>query len=123
MATSAGTPRSDPDHATVVPVNPDEPLWALPGEELLEALPVEDRRRVRRSSWRALCAAFEAVVWLVEWPFGVATLIVGLSVLAAIPLLGFLSLGYLLEAGGRLARTDPERQRFLHARRRNWFVR
>jgi len=62
-------------------------------------------------------------VWLVEWPFGVATLIGGLALLAAVPLLGFLSLGYLLEAGGRLVRTDAERQRYLYARKRNWLVR
>jgi hypothetical protein len=42
---------------------------------------------------------------VVEWLFGVLALIVGLAVLAALPLLQFLSLGYLLEAGGRVART------------------
>ena len=136
MATSASTPRSDSDqggavpHATVVPVDADKPLWAEPAEEVLDALPGEDDPRrypkvlpVKRTAWRALGEAFEAVVWLVEWPFGVATLIVGLALLAAIPFVGFLSLGYLLEAGGRLARTDPERQQRVQARRRNWFVR
>src|SRR5262249_28669557 len=101
-----------------------------PGDEVLDALPADDEPerypsviRVPATPWRALCEAFEAVVWLVEWPFGVVTLIAGLAVLAAVPFLGFLSLGYLLGAGGRIARTDAERQRFLHARWRNWFVR
>jgi hypothetical protein len=42
---------------------------------------------------------------VVEWLFGALTLIVGLAVLAAIPILQFLTLGYLLEASGRVART------------------
>jgi hypothetical protein len=37
--------------------------------------------------------------------FGAATLIVGLAILATVPVLNLLSLGYLLEASGRVART------------------
>jgi hypothetical protein len=40
-----------------------------------------------------------------EWCFGVASLIVGLAVLATAPVLQLLSLGYLLEVSGRVART------------------
>jgi outer membrane protein assembly factor BamB len=40
-----------------------------------------------------------------NWLFGALTLIVFLAVLSAVPILQFLSLGYLLEAGGRVART------------------
>ena len=35
---------------------------------------------------------------MLEWLFGAASLVVGLAVLAALPLLQFISLGYLLEA-------------------------
>jgi len=42
---------------------------------------------------------------LVDWLFGAASLIVGLAVLSAIPPLFLLSLGYLLEVSGRIART------------------
>jgi hypothetical protein len=47
-----------------------------------------------------------------EWVFGVATLIVALAILASLPILQFLSLGYLLEAGGRVARTGRLRDGF-----------
>jgi hypothetical protein len=52
-----------------------------------------------------------------EWIFGVATLIVGLAVLAAIPIVQFLSLGYLLEASGRIARTGRFRSGFVGVRK------
>lgn len=48
--------------------------------------------------WRAACSAG-------EWVFGLATVVVGLAVLATVPVAQFLSLGYLLEASGRVART------------------
>ncbi len=40
-----------------------------------------------------------------EYVFGCATLFVGLAVLATLPVLQLMSLGYLLEAAGRVART------------------
>ena len=51
-----------------------------------------------------------------EWLFGIAVLMVGLAVLAALPVLQFLSLGYLLEAGGRVARTGRLRDGFIGVR-------
>ena len=51
-----------------------------------------------------------------EWLFGFAVLMIGLSVLAAMPVLQFLSLGYLLEAGGRVARTGRLRDGFIGVR-------
>jgi hypothetical protein len=51
-----------------------------------------------------------------EWVFGAITLILGLAVLAAIPILQFMSLGYLLEAGGRVARTGRLRDGFIGIR-------
>jgi hypothetical protein len=126
MAATTHTHRPDSDYPSVVPVDPDEPVWAEP---VPDALPVDEVGRypsvvpVRTGPWRAFCDFLETIVWALEWPFGVLTLIVGLAVLAALPLLGFLSLGYLLEAGGRIARTDADRQRLLYARKRNWFVR
>jgi hypothetical protein len=136
MATSARSSHRPDRHPSgdvildALPADPNEPVWAHPVDDIGVALPAEvepTRRHPARpkpmSSWQALCAAFEAVVWLLEWPFGVLTLIGGLALLAAVPLLGFLGLGYLLEAGARLSRTDAERQRYLNARRRNGLVR
>ncbi len=56
--------------------------------------------------WRILAAAG-------QWIFGTLSLIVGLSVLATIPIVQLLSLGYLLEASGRIARTGQLRQGFV----------
>jgi hypothetical protein len=121
MAATTHTHRADRDYPSVLPADAGEPV--------LDALPADEVERypsvlpVRVGPWRAFCDFIESVIRVLEWPFGVLTLIVGLAVLAALPLLGFLSLGYLLEAGGRIARTDAERQRLLHTRKRNWLVR
>jgi hypothetical protein len=53
---------------------------------------------------------------MLEWLFGVGVLMVGLAVLAAVPVLQFLSLGYLLESGGRVARTGLLRDGFIGVR-------
>lgn len=53
---------------------------------------------------------------LVDWLFGFAVLMVGLAALAAIPVLNFLSLGYLLEAGARVARSGRLRDGFIGVR-------
>ena len=58
--------------------------------------PPERPGRLRRL-WRCLWGA-------IDWLFGAGALVLGLSVLATIPVLNLLSLGYLLEVSGRLAR-------------------
>ena len=52
-----------------------------------------------------------------EWVIGALTLIVALAVLAVVPLLNLLSLGYLLEAAGRVARTGKLREGFIGVRK------
>jgi hypothetical protein len=47
------------------------------------------------------------------WIFGAVTLIVGLSIVAVIPVLQFMSLGYMLESGGRVAQTGRLRDGFI----------
>lgn len=56
------------------------------------------------------------VMTLLDWLFGLGAIIAGLAVLAAIPILNFLSLGYLLECGGRIARTGRFRDGFVGIR-------
>jgi hypothetical protein len=51
------------------------------------------------------------VVW--NWFFGTTVLILGLAVLAAIPMLQFLTFGYLLEVAGRVGRTGRLRDGFI----------
>ncbi|HVK12548.1 MAG TPA: hypothetical protein VM597_27615, partial [Gemmataceae bacterium] len=59
---------------------------------------------------------FHTVYLGIVWGFGFVTLFVGLAVLAALPVLQFLSLGYLLEASGRVARTGRLRDGFVGVR-------
>ena len=54
---------------------------------------------------------------VLEWLCGALTLIVTLAVLSVIPFLNFLSLGYLLEASGRVARTKRLRDGFVGVRK------
>ena len=51
-----------------------------------------------------------------EWLFGLVSLVVGLSTLAALPLLQFLSLGYFLESSARVARTGRLRDGLIGVR-------
>jgi hypothetical protein len=62
--------------------------------------------------WRVLRGASSVA----DWIFGAVTLIVGLAVLATIPVLQLLSLGYLLEVSGRVARSGRLREGFVGVR-------
>lgn len=53
-----------------------------------------------------------ASAWIVRGTFGLASLIFLLAVIAAIPIVNFLALGYLLEVEGRIARTGKLRHAF-----------
>ncbi len=58
-------------------------------------------------------------VWLAsvaEWCFGLVCMMVGLAFLASIPILQFISLGYLLEASGRVTRSGRLRDGFIGIR-------
>ena len=52
----------------------------------------------------------------IEWLFGLGIVLLGLAVLAAVPVLQFLSLGYLLEATGRVARSGRLRDGLIGVR-------
>jgi hypothetical protein len=56
--------------------------------------------------WLAACRLVEALL-------GLGSLVVCLAIVAAIPLLNFMSLGYLLEASGRVARSGRLRDGFI----------
>ena len=67
--------------------------------------------------WRVLRGASSVA----DWIFGALILIVGLAVLATIPVLQLLSLGYLLEVSGRVgAAGDCARGLSACATRRGW---
>src|SRR5262245_61048620 len=83
-------------------------------DEAPEALTAGDG--VAPAPQRARRGVFAAVVSAAVWCFGLASLVLGLAVLAAIPLGQFLALGYLLESSGRVARTGRLRDGFIGIR-------
>ena len=66
--------------------------------------------------WRITRRAARRVASAAEWLFGLVSLVLGLSMLAALPLIQFLSLGYLLESSARVARTGRLRDGFVGVR-------
>ncbi len=54
--------------------------------------------------------------WCIEWLLGAVAMTLILAALAAIPILNIVSLGYLLECGGRIARTGRFRDGFIGMR-------
>ena len=83
------------------------------GAELAESL--EEPQLVGgRSRWRRLRDAIGSGA---EWLFGAASLVLALAFLATYPVLQMLSLGYLLEASGRIARTGRLRDGFVGVRK------
>src|SRR5262249_42782520 len=79
-------------------------------------LTIEPTSKESKPQQSHFAQAFWAIVGLPEWFLGVAVLAIGLAVLAALPILQFLSLGYLLEAGGRVARSGRIRDGFIGVR-------
>lgn len=58
-----------------------------------------------------------AIHSIAEWIAGAAALMIGLAVLATIPVAGILTLGYFLEATGRIARSGRIRDGFVGVRK------
>src|SRR5262245_35401180 len=94
------TIRSD-DYPFVLPAESEAIVLQLVEEEL----PQRGLLGILGRTWRGITSAC-------EWIFGVATLILGLAFLSSLPVFNFLSLGYLLEAGGRIGRTGRLRDGF-----------
>ncbi len=93
---------------------------ALP-VEFAEASPalIAERDGVDVTSYRlppcphVLRNPFRFAGWLIRAAFGIASLTLLLAVIAAIPIVNFLTLGYLLEVEARVARTGKLRDAFL----------
>jgi hypothetical protein len=91
--------------------------WAVPPAD--EALPpvvlVPVTAAPRRRGWvRRIAGAIGSAS---DWVFGALALGLGLALLAATPVVQFLSLGYLLEAEGRVARSGRLRDGLVGVRR------
>src|SRR5271157_3928781 len=87
--------------------------------ELADTLPDPPGPRSRRSVLLgSLCRKLGRRVGSgAEWLFGLASLVVGLSILAALPVAQFLSLGYFLESSARVARSGRLRDGLIGVRR------
>jgi hypothetical protein len=100
----------------IVPVLLAEP--ALPGDPAPELAAIVDVPK--RWRWPGLWGAIRLIVGGIasacEWCFGLAALLAFLAMLAALPILQFLTLGYLLEATGRVARSGRLRDGFIGVR-------
>lgn len=97
-----------------------ENLAVLEPVTIAEAAPVAadaqaPNRRMKVRSW--LRSGGRVVASGADWLFGLFSLVVGLSVLAALPLAQFLSLGYFLESSARVARTGRLRDGLIGIRR------
>ena len=75
------------------------------------------RTRLRSRLWRLLRRLAFGIASLVEWLFGLLSLVLGLSILAALPIINVLSLGYFLESSARVARSGRIRSGFVGVRK------
>ncbi len=96
-------PKSDPSEVLSAILLPDAPSPAAEP-------PAKPSGNWIKQAWLGLCS-------LSEWIFGFFSLLVGLSLLATIPVVQFLSLGYLLESSGRIVRTGRVRDGFVGVRK------
>jgi hypothetical protein len=83
---------------------PDEPAVAMAPPES------PPRRGILRTIGSGIASA-------TEWLFGAFAIYVGLSLLAAAPIVQFLSFGYLLASGGRVAQSGRLRDAFIGVRK------
>src|SRR4051794_20185245 len=81
---------------------------------VLTSAPIASRERI--SAGRVLWIVARGVASAVEWTFGLISLVLGLAILAALPVVQFASLGYLLESAGRVARTGRLRDGLIGVR-------
>jgi len=84
----------------------------LPPQRLYEAEAIEEEMAlVDERSWPTWM--FHQFCAITHWCFGLVGLVVILAVLACTPIIQFLSLGYLLESSGRIARSGRIRDGFI----------
>lgn len=103
--------RSAASFEPVLLLEPDPPIEVLPTSsyQLETADPPVKSVGWLRWLWRGFWSG-------VEWLFGLASLVMGLAILSAVPILQFLALGYLLEVCGRVARTGKISEGFIGVR-------
>lgn len=114
-ASNTSMRRDVPAVVLVAPPQGDDVPRVLPVAELADVplvLPVAEHR----GALARLGALVRSLASAWEWCFGFVSLLLFLAVLAAVPIAQFLSLGYLLEASARVARTGRLRDGFIGVR-------
>ena len=108
----ATAPPAAPSQDVSAPAPVDNaPRISRPPAELTEFLELDEVDRVRPFP-HLLKHPLAAAGWCLRLLFGLASLLFVLSVIAAVPVVNFLALGYLLEAEGQVARTGKLRAGF-----------
>ncbi|MCF6312818.1 MAG: hypothetical protein L3J39_10240 [Verrucomicrobiales bacterium] len=79
------------------------------------SIPMELCDDEKSKAWWSRCLA--AGLSAMDWIFGLMALAVGLALLSIVPVFNLLSLGYLLEVSGRVARTGKVRSGFVGIRK------
>lgn len=101
---AVSVPSTDTSGRTAIP-----PVRVYAAEAIVEDIAVVDERSLLVKVWCGLGSAW-------EWLFGLASVIAGLAFLASLPIVQFLSLGYLLEVSGRISRTGRISEGFIGVR-------
>jgi hypothetical protein len=85
------------------------PIQIYAAESIIEQVDLVEEHSLPVRFWFGVCS-------VMEWMFGVVCMLTILAVLASIPIVQFFSLGYLLEASGRVSRSGRLRQGFIGVR-------
>jgi hypothetical protein len=113
IAKAVAVDPSDEQAAAVEAAAVDDSGSSVPPKRLFEAEAIEEHVQLvdeRTFVFRLL----DAAGLMFEFLFGAASMLVILAFLATVPVLQLLSLGYLLEASGRIARSGKLRDGFQH---------
>ena len=105
MPSSPTPPRAELD-ATVMAEFLPLPVRVVTAEAIEEAVDIAAEQTGLQRLGRRITAGW-------EWTFGAVSLFFGLSLLATIPIVQFLSLGYLLEVSGRISLSGRLRDGFV----------
>ena len=98
------------DAVVLVPLEAPAEFWLADEQPAAAVVPAPPKLGLIRR-------AAEAIGSACEWLFGAFALVLGLSILSAMPVFQFLAFGYLLESGGRVARTGRLRAGFVGCRK------
>jgi len=105
-------PNSPPELPTLLPQLPPDLEFPLAPSDLVAELQPE-LKTIRQGLFKRF---FFWTLLKIEWVFGLMSMILALAILAAIPGLQFLSLGYMLESSTRVAKSGRIQDGFIGIR-------